>query len=173
MEFGLLHFIQMVIDTCWMDCYSRCTFFNIISYYISHIWAVGRCCLDGYGAQGVVWSNPDTGKATARYLCIRPNYSATLPGRWKCWKNEARIVICKWSNKSLLRTQGRGFESREDPSAFHVFNFLLMTVQCSVPILKPVACKLCKMWQILHDQALKIVADFSLLFDCRPSPSEI
>ena len=24
---------------------------------------------------------------------------------------------------------------------------------------------LCKLWQILHDQALKIVADFSLLFE--------
>ena len=30
------------------------------------------------------------------------------------------------------------------------------------PWLRP---KLCKMWQILHDRALKIVADFSLMFD--------
>ena len=27
---------------------------------------MGRCCLDGYGAQGVVWSNPDTRKVTSR-----------------------------------------------------------------------------------------------------------
>ena len=43
-----------------------------------------------------------------------------------------------------------------------------MTVQCTVPILRPVACKLCKMWQILHDRAIKIVADFSILFECHP-----
>ena len=46
-----------------------------------------------------------------------------------------------------------------------VFNPAVMTVQCSVPILEPVECKLSKMWQILHDPALKIVADFSQLFD--------
>ena len=43
-----------------------------------------------------------------------------------------------------------------------------MTVQCTVPNLRPVACKMCKMWQILHDRAIKIVADFSILFDCHP-----
>ena len=43
-----------------------------------------------------------------------------------------------------------------------------MTIQCTVLILRPVACKLCKMWQILHDRAIKIVTDFSILFECHP-----
>ena len=45
-----------------------------------------------------------------------------------------------------------------------------MTVQCSVPILKPFACKLCTLWQILHDRALKNVEDFSSLFDLGTLP---
>ena len=32
-----------------------------------------KMCLDGCGAQGVVWNDPDVGKATARYLCIPPS----------------------------------------------------------------------------------------------------
>ena len=43
-----------------------------------------------------------------------------------------------------------------------------MVVQCNVPILMPVELKLCKLWQILHDQALKFVAEFSLLFEFGP-----
>ena len=41
----------------------------------------------------------------------------------------------------------------------------MIAVQCNVPILMPVEYKLCKMWQILHDQALKFVAEVSFLFD--------
>ena len=66
--------------------------------------------------------------------------------------------IFAWNARSWVRSPRGGF-------AFHVFKLAVMIVQCSVPILKPVA-KLCKM---LHDRALKIVADFSLLFDYGPS----
>ena len=108
----------------------------------------------------MVWSNPDTRKCNHQVPVHTSYSSATLPGRWKFQKNEARVIVCKWSYKSLLGTQGPGFKSQEDASAFHIFNLMIMTVQCSVPIMKPVACNLYMMWQILHDQALKTVADF-------------
>ena len=39
--------------------------------------------LDGYEAQGEVWSNPDTRKATARYLCICPTTHLLYQGAGK------------------------------------------------------------------------------------------
>ena len=66
------------------------------------IQAVGRCCLDGYGAQGVVWSNPDTRKATARYVCIRPTTQSHYLGAGKpekrghksCLPSEVTNLAC-------------------------------------------------------------------------------
>ena len=49
--------------------------------------------------------------------------------------------------------------------AFHIFKLAIMIVQCNVPILMPAVYKLCKLWQILQDQALNFVTEFSLLFD--------
>ena len=129
---------------------------------------MGRCCLDGYGAQGVVWSDPDTRKATARYLCIRPTTQPLHQGAGNAGTTRPEESIAKWSYKSTCGSEGRGFEPREDGSAFHVFNPAVMVVQCNVPILMPVELKLCKLWQILHDQALKFVAEFSLLFEFGP-----
>ena len=51
-----------------------------------------------------------------------------------------------------LEPQGRGFEPREDASAFHVFKLAIMIVQCNVPILMPVESNLCN-----------IVAEFTLI----------
>ena len=60
----------------------------------------------------MVWSDPDTRKATARYLCLRPTTQPLY--------------------------QGAGKPELQD--------------------------KLSNTWQILHDRALKIEAEFSLLF---------
>ena len=49
--------------------------------------------------------------------------------------------------------------------AFHIFKLAIMIAQCNMPILMPVVNKSYKLWQILHDQALKLMEEFSLLFD--------
>ena len=61
-------------------------------------------------------------------------YSATIPGRQECRKNEARIVD--------RGSQGRGFESHESSFAFFILNLAIMCcndgllLQCaySVPV---------------------------------------
>ena len=90
-------------------------------------------------------------------------YSATLPGCWKSQNYEARRVLCMWRHKSSLGTQGRGFNPREDFS--HLQSWGNNFYNAKVPILMPVVYKLCKLWQILHNRALKFVAEFSLLLE--------
>ena len=66
----------------------------------------------------------------------------------------------------MLGSQGRGFEPREDASAFHVFKLTIMIVQCNVSILMPVESNLCNieaeftlivnraMWQLVLIECL-------------------
>ena len=64
------------------------------SAVLSVIQAVGRCCSDGYGVQVVVWSDPDTRKATASYLYIhtQPLYQAA--GRTRLEESlERRVMV--------------------------------------------------------------------------------
>ena len=51
----------------------------------------------------------DRHKAPERFYHL-----ATIPGRWNSRNDEARGVGRKWSHKSSLGSQGRGFDSRED-----------------------------------------------------------
>ena len=60
-----------------------------LKYFVQHsghwlrssvIQVVGWCCLDGYGVQGVVWSNSDNRKVTARYLYIHPTTQLLFQG---------------------------------------------------------------------------------------------
>ena len=122
---------------------------------------MGRCCLYGYGAQGEIWSNPDTWKANVPVHMSY--YSAALPGCWKAGKRGQMSCLPSGATNLACGTQGRGFNSWEDGFCFSCLQ------ACDwlndVPILMPVVYKLCKLWQILHDQALKFVAEFSLLFD--------
>ena len=80
---------------------------------------MGRCCLDGYGAQGVVWSNPDTRRAKARYLCMHPTSQLIHQGAGKAEIMRPEELLAKWSTKSLTGgAQGCRFDSREDGSLF-------------------------------------------------------
>ena len=58
----------------------------------------------------LVWFIPDLKKSDREVLVHTSHHSATLPGRWKSQNNEARIIVCKWSHKSWLGPQGRGFD---------------------------------------------------------------
>ena len=91
---------------------------------------MGRCCLDGYGAQGVVCSNLDTGKANARYLCIRP-ITQQLYRHWKAGKMRPEESFAKWSCKT-----------KRTVFAFSVFKLTILIVQCNVPIMMPVVYKI-------------------------------
>ena len=60
-----------------------------LKYFVQHsrhwlrsavIQVVGCCCLDGYGVQGVVWSNSDNRKVTARYLYMHPTTQLLFQG---------------------------------------------------------------------------------------------
>ena len=130
---------------------------------------MGRCCL-GEWSTGCRPGSPQVSrKATTRYLCV--HYTTQLlyqgarkqeqRGQKSCLQVEPQIF--GWSARSRVWSPSGQF-------AFHVFNPAVMTVQCSVPILKPFACKLCTLWQILHDRALKNVEDFSSLFDLGTLP---
>ena len=48
------------------------------------------------------------------------------------------------------------------------FSYRVKVEAFHVPIRACCVQKSCKLWQILHDQALKFVADISLLFDFGP-----
>ena len=71
-------------------------------------------------------------------------YSATIPGRRECRKNEARIVD--------RGSQGRGFESHERTFAFFILNLAIMCsndvllLQCAYSV--PVGIYSIVMWQI-------------------------
>ena len=67
------------------------------------IQAVGHCCLDGYGAQGVVWSNPDTRKATARYLCICPTTQPLCQGAGNAGKMRPELSFASGATNLHLK----------------------------------------------------------------------
>ena len=111
---------------------------------------MGHCCLDGYGGQGVVWGDPDTRKATATFLCIRPTTQPIHQGAENARKTRQEESFAKWSTKYLAcGMQGCGFDSREEGFAFHVFKLAVMIVHCNMPC----CVQSCKMWQIWHEQA--------------------
>ena len=61
-----------------------------------------------------------------------------LEGRWKARITRPEDSIYKWSYKSSLGLEGRGFESPRGRSAFHVSNLAIINVQCIMPILEPI-----------------------------------
>ena len=71
-------------------------------------------------------------------------FSATIPGRQECQKNEARIVD--------RRLQGRGFESHKRTFAFFILNLAIMCcndvllLQCAYSV--PVGIYSSVRWQI-------------------------
>ena len=79
---------------------------------------MGPRCLDGYGAQGVVWSDPDTRKATARYLCIRPTTQPLYQGAGKPEKGGQKSRLPSGATNLACGMQGRWFDSREDGFCF-------------------------------------------------------
>ena len=47
----------------------------------------------------MVWSNPDTGKVTARYLCIHPTTKPLHQGTGNDGKTRQVELFAKWSTK--------------------------------------------------------------------------
>ena len=73
--------------------------------------AVGCCCLDAYGAHDVVWSNPDTRKATASYLCICPTTQPLHQGSRKLEKQGQKSRSPSGATNLACSVQGRRFNS--------------------------------------------------------------
>ena len=91
----------------------------------------------------MVWSDPDSGKATSRYLCIHLTTQPLHQGAENGRKTSPDESFAKWSTKSLAcGMQGSGFDSREDGFHFDVFNLAIMIVQFNTPILMPVVYKI-------------------------------
>ena len=73
--------------------------------------AVGCCCLDAYGAHDVVWSNPDTRKATASYLCMCPTTQPLHQGSGKLEKQGQKSRSPSGATNLACRVQGCRFNS--------------------------------------------------------------
>ena len=106
-----------------------------------HASEVGCCCLVGFEVQGVVWSNPDTRRATARYLYIHPTtqqlhqgaeYAGTTRPEESFAKCSSKSQAGLWNARSWVRIPERTFHSLHLQSA-------IMIVLHNMPILLPVA----------------------------------
>ena len=96
---------------------------------------------------------------------IRPTTQPLYQGARKPEKKARRIVHQVELQILLVECKVPGSIPERTVFAFHIFKLAKMIVQCNGPILIPVVYKWCKLWQTLHDEALKFAEEFSLRFD--------
>ena len=130
---------------------------------------MGRCRLDGFSSGCGSGANLATKKATASRSLSDPTTRPLYQGAGSRKNETRRAAGCKCSYKPHLRSAGGAGSNPRGGIRLFASNLAVMkNEEFLCPFCVCCVQKSCKLWQILHDQALKFVADISLLFDFGP-----